>query len=108
MSSTNGTHPENVVLRIAKESDRPALVRLAELDSDIVPALPLLIAEADGRAVAAWSMSEQRAIADPFRPTAHIVGLLREHATAADPGRARSGHVSPIRRALGHAGPRMA
>jgi hypothetical protein len=107
--STNITDQlSNVVLRIATPADRPALQRLAERDSDVVPALPILLAESGGRLAAAWSMSEQRAIADPFAPTAHLIALLREHAGAGSPARGRRRLAPPSLRTLGHAGPRAA
>ena len=66
----------SVLLRAARGSDGPALRRLAALDSSVVPAGELLVAEADGALVAARSLSTGAVIADPFRPTAAIVELL--------------------------------
>ena len=108
MSMDTATHRSNVVLRVATPADRPALRRLAERDSDVVPALPILIAETEGTIAAAWSMSEQRAIADPFVPTAHLITLLREHAGSGNGARARRRSPSASLRTLGHAGPRIA
>ena len=64
-----------VVIRSARESDLPALLDLAELDS--APALVgcSLVAEVDGRIVAARAESGAR-IADPFLPTAELLALL--------------------------------
>ena len=108
MSTIPTDQLSNVVLRIATPADWPALQRLAERDSDVVPALPILLAESGGRLAAAWSMSEQRAIADPFAPTAHLIALLREHAAAGSPARGRR-RLAPVSlRTLGHAGPRAA
>ena len=67
----------DIAIRRADASDARALSRLAALDSAIAPLAgpDVLIAEVDGHAVAA--LHEGRAIADPFRPTASIVELLR-------------------------------
>ena len=67
----------DIAIRRADASDARALSRLAALDSAVAPLAgpDVLIAEVDGHAVAA--LHEGRAIADPFRPTASIVELLR-------------------------------
>ena len=49
----------------------------------------------------------ERAIADPFRPTAHLVALLRDHAGHGTARPRRRVLRRPLR-ALGHAGPRVA
>lgn len=108
MSRETTNQLSNVVLRVATPADQPTLRRLAERDSDVVPALPILIAETEGSIAAAWSMSEQRAIADPFVPTAHLITLLREHAGAGGGVRARRRLPGTSLRTLGHAGPRIA
>ena len=66
-----------VVIRAARGSDGPALERLATLDSQRLPAGPMLVAESDGEIRAAYSVDEGRAIADPFVPTAGLVDLLK-------------------------------
>jgi hypothetical protein len=63
-------------IRRAVAEDAAALARLAALDSATVPEGEVLIAEADGEPVAAAPLAGGRAIADPFRYTADIVGLL--------------------------------
>ena len=40
----------------------------------------VLVAEVDGELWAALSLSDGRAVADPFRPSADVVGLLHERA----------------------------
>jgi hypothetical protein len=65
-----------VVIRTARGSDAPALRRLAALDSARVPSGDLLVAETDGAMVAAHSPATGATIADPFRRTADLVGLL--------------------------------
>ena len=107
MSTRFANSLPNVVLRVATPADRPALLRLAERDSADVPALPIMLAESDGALLAAWSMSEKRAIADPFAPTAHLVALLREHAGGSDARPRRRALARPLS-ALRHSGPRIA
>ena len=69
-----------ITLRSVGQHETVALRRLAELDS----AMPLrgdsLLAEVDGEIVAAYSLDERRAIADPFRHTAAAVELLETRA----------------------------
>jgi hypothetical protein len=57
--------------------DRRPLERLAALDDRRVPAQPVVLAEADGRLVAALSRRTGEAVADPFEPTAHLITMLR-------------------------------
>jgi hypothetical protein len=65
-----------VVIRQAAPEDSGRLQRLAVLDSAPQPHGPMLVAEREGVLVAAVPLSGGRAIADPFEPTAGIVGLL--------------------------------
>ncbi len=74
-----------ITIRPGYADDHLALARLAALDSAAVPAEPLLVAELDGELSAALSLADDTSIADPFRPTADIVALLRAHAAAARP-----------------------
>lgn len=69
-----------LVIRLAVAADVEALLRLAALDSARPPAGDTVVAEQGGSLVAAVSLSDGRAIADPFRPTADIVGLLHTRA----------------------------
>jgi hypothetical protein len=66
----------SITLRPAAADDAFALAVLAELDSHAVPAAPRLVAERDGRIVAAVSEADGSAIADPFIPTSESVALL--------------------------------
>jgi hypothetical protein len=68
-----------VVIRAARGPDGAALERLAQLDSQKLPAGELLVGERDGELVAAYAPATRAAIADPFRPTADIVALLELH-----------------------------
>jgi hypothetical protein len=76
---------ESLVIRPATASDRSELERLAALDSHSVPAGPHLIAELDGRPVAALSRSDGSVVADPFSRTDPIVALLRRRAQQLSP-----------------------
>jgi hypothetical protein len=77
MNVTPVSTAPTVVIRPASGSDDAALDRLAQLDSSHVPAGNLLVAEADGRLVAALAADTGDAIADPFRPTADVLDLLQ-------------------------------
>ena len=74
-----------ITIRPGYADDHLGLVRLAALDSAVVPAEPLLVAEVDGELSAALSLADGTSIANPFRPTADIVALLRAHATTVTP-----------------------
>src|SRR4051812_14659487 len=58
-------------------ADDWALARLAALDSARPLTGDVLLAEADGRPVAAVSVADGRAVADPFQPSADTVAVLR-------------------------------
>jgi hypothetical protein len=64
-------------IRAADDTDMPALQRLARLDSSRLPDGSLVLAEDEGRIVAAMSMDDGTTIADPFRATSAIVAMLR-------------------------------
>jgi hypothetical protein len=69
-----------VTLRFAYPDDVESLNRLAVIDSAELPSLPVLLAEVDGELWAALSLADGSAVADPFRPTAPVVELLRARA----------------------------
>jgi hypothetical protein len=83
------TTAPSVLIRAARGSDGSALERRAQLDSAEVPAGALLVAESDGRLVAAIASSTGEAIADPFLPTADVIALLELRAAGASAPRAR-------------------
>jgi len=92
-----------LTIRLADEGDRVALAGLAQLDSRRAPAHPVLLAEADGGVVAALSLLDGCAVADPFLPTADVVDLLRVRAavSATDPRPSRGLRLgAAARRAL--------
>jgi hypothetical protein len=87
---------DRLVIRFANDSDRPRIERLAELDSRRAPHGDVLIAELDGRFVAAVGV-DGSAVADPFQRSAPVVRLLRDQ-LAGKPRRRR--HRRGLRRLL--------
>jgi hypothetical protein len=71
------TPSRTVTLRSATPADRPAVIRVARLDSQTPPVGACLFAELDGVVVAALDLETGRAVADPFVATADVVELLR-------------------------------
>ena len=69
------TSDPTVTIRAARGSDGDRLAQLALLDSQRPLAGEILVAEQGGELVAA--LGADRVIADPFRPTADLVALLR-------------------------------
>jgi hypothetical protein len=80
---------ERLVLRRAAAEDELALARLARLDSAPRPSGEMLVAEIDGRILAAVPFTGGRAIADPFHATADLVELLQARVELISPQRAR-------------------
>jgi hypothetical protein len=76
-----------VVIRAARGSDGVALENLARMDSQRPLDGEVILAEQDGIVVAA--IADDRTIADPFRPTADLVALLRLH--SGRPSQVRNG-----------------
>src|SRR5947209_1690511 len=68
---------EAVALRLGSVHDDEALERLAQLEGRRLPSGRFVLAEVGGRVVAALSLPGGEALADPFRPTAHLLPLLR-------------------------------
>lgn len=66
----------SLTVRALQPADTEAVRLLAALDGKHVPAGPALVAEVDREVVAALPLDGGRALADPFRPTAHLVALL--------------------------------
>jgi hypothetical protein len=67
----------DLTIRPAREADERALAVLAQLDSAPPLAGERLVAESDGRLVAAISLADGRVVADPFVPSADGAALLR-------------------------------
>jgi hypothetical protein len=70
------------VIRTATDHDADALARLAALDAQRPLEGSVLIGELGGEPVVALSLDDDRAIADPFHPTAHLLATLRVRARA--------------------------
>jgi hypothetical protein len=66
-----------LTIRRATAADAFALRRLAAIDSAAPPTGDVLIAEMDNELWAALAVETGAAIADPFRPSADLVELLR-------------------------------
>jgi hypothetical protein len=71
------------------------LARLAALDSAPPLRGQALVADRNGRLLAAVSLDDGRAVADPFERTAEAVELLRLRAR-----QVATGHAAPRRRSL--------
>ena len=67
---------DSITIKLATESDRLRIQRLADLDSGRAPYGEALLAEINGRLIAAVGY-DGTAVADPFERTAAIVELLR-------------------------------
>ncbi len=66
-----------VMIRPARDADLAALCDLAELDGAQPLTGPVLVALVDDRPWAALAVEDGRVVADPFRPSAAAVELLR-------------------------------
>ena len=67
---------ESVLLRLTTIGDADAIERLAALEGMAEPDCRCVVAEVDGTVVAALPLRGGTVMADPFRPTAHLVPLL--------------------------------
>ena len=95
----NFNHTDPIVIRQAREADAVKLNRLAALDSAMLPAGQLLIAEVAGEPRAAVSVSDGTAVADPFYPSATLVELIRVRLTPQAPSPERRGLFAGLRTA---------
>jgi hypothetical protein len=66
-----------ITIRRSTDDDRAAILALAALDSRPAPAGDALLAFAGGELRAALPLNGGTPVADPFRPTAEAVALLR-------------------------------
>ena len=69
-----------LTIRQSAAHDADVLTGLAELDSSRPLRQPALVAEVGDEIWAAVSLSDQRVVADPFRPSGAIVPVLVERA----------------------------
>jgi hypothetical protein len=74
--SNHTTHTPDVTVRLARSSDTRQLFSLAALDSASVPQGDVVVAESEGRIVAALPLAGGPAIADPFHRTIALVQML--------------------------------
>jgi hypothetical protein len=65
-----------ITIRAAAVRDASAIARLAVLDGHRLPAGEQLVAEADGRILAAVEVASGTTVADPFQPTAGVARLV--------------------------------
>jgi len=75
----------DMVLRADRPTDDMILRRLAALDSTRPIRGRALVAEVEGRPVAAIGISDGRVVADPFEHTAEVVELLKVRAERMEP-----------------------
>jgi hypothetical protein len=74
---TRTINTDSLTVRRAGAQDAAQLLRLAALDSAGVPSGDVLVAESSGQLLAALSLADGHAVADPFEPTAEMVEVLR-------------------------------
>ena len=106
MTSTAHTHTDApLAVRHATAADAAALRDLALLDSARPLTGPVLLAELGGTLVAARSLADDRAVADPFVRTAAVLDVLRAYAARLSPATAtrRSAWSLPPQRRHLHA-----
>jgi hypothetical protein len=99
-SEPPGVPSEAVVLRLCCVCDDEALERLAMLEGRPVSAGRHVVAEVGGTVVAALPLGSGELLADPFRPTAHLIPLLELRAKQLGtdyPARGRFGILSAVR-----------
>jgi hypothetical protein len=82
-----------VTIRLSVDADGPRLRRLAHMDSARPLSGQTLLAEQGGAAVAALSLADGRAIADPFVATADVQALLALRAEQLRSARLSGGRV---------------
>jgi hypothetical protein len=72
--------PASLTLRVARPDDAATVRRLAQLDSSRPPTGRVLLAVVGSEPVAALGVESGLVVADPFRPTADVVAVLRQAA----------------------------
>lgn len=81
-----------IVVRLNHADDRPALKRLARLESKPLPPEPLVVAEVEGQILAATTLNNPSTpLSDPRRRTAHLLELLELRAA-----QIRNPHRQPL------------
>jgi hypothetical protein len=93
----------SVSIRRASPDDAADVRWVAERDTRPVPPAPLLVAEVEGRVLAARSLMTGESVADPFRPTAQLTDMLALRAQQFAPLHQRRGLARWRRREYAHA-----
>jgi hypothetical protein len=65
-----------ITIRRSRDEDRPAVLRLAQLDDRPVPQGDKLLAFVNGELAVARPLGNGTAVADPFRRTKEILEML--------------------------------
>jgi hypothetical protein len=86
-----------VLVRPARDVDAADLVNLARLDSARPLTGEVLLAVQGGEVAAAMSLDTGAVVADPLRPTAQLVELLRTAARPASRPRRSAGALRSLR-----------
>ena len=77
--------PGTVLIRSSRPEDEAALIRLAQLEGrPRLHRFRILVAEVQGEVLAALPLGGGEPIADPFRPTASLVEILKVRAAQLD------------------------
>jgi hypothetical protein len=97
--------PATYLIRLAGDADEAALERLTQLDSAEPLEHPILVGEIEGRVAAALDLDSERAIADPFVRTAHLLAHLRVRAACFDAAAQAPAVADRIRAAMARRGP---
>jgi hypothetical protein len=93
---------ESITIRPSTAFDADSIERVAQLDSGRAPAGESLVAVVSGEVHAVLPLDGGPVLADPFRPTAHLVELLRLSARRHEPARGvRIPSQSDLRRPVG-------
>ena len=85
---------DSVAVRMARPDDTQAIRRVAALDGRKAPTGRVLVAEADGELIAALSVDDGRATADPFRWTSDVMALMEMRAEQI--GASDTGDAAPV------------
>ena len=88
-SDSPAEHVPTIQLRLGGPDEVALARRLADLDDAPELEAPVLLAFADGQAIAGLSLRDQRVVANPFVPTGDAVALLRLRAEHLSDGRGR-------------------
>ena len=85
----------SIALRLCRVGDEQALARLAALEETTVPSGQLVVAEVDGRIVAALPLAGGAPLRDPFVRTAHLLRLLELRVAQLTPANSKRARLRP-------------